>query len=449
MPARRVAIIGGGFSGAMAAVNLARFRGPPATIIERAGVFGPGVAFGGRDRGQVLNVRAGNMSAYPDDPGHFERWLGSQGHAESGFAKRTDYGRYLAREIETIGSAAPGAIARIAQEAVSAQRHGGGWRVRCSGGSAVEADVLILASGLAPPATPPELANARLPRGKWIADPWREDFTVADDPRAPVLLIGTGLTMVDVAITLAEQRDAPPIHALSRRGLLPRAHSAPAPTPRLAETPNATLASLVSFTRKAAGEIGWRGAIDRLRPHTRAIWQRLDTAERKRFLRHLRPFWDVHRHRMAPELAERIEGLIADGALTVHAGRLENAVMDGGRIRVSWQVRGTAARVAFDFDRIVNCTGPAPLDGASAGPLIAGLLAEGHLVRDEMGLGVEVDAQSRALDASGRAQNDLFALGALTRGSFWEISAVPDIRVQAWDVARRLANAHWVGGEGL
>jgi uncharacterized NAD(P)/FAD-binding protein YdhS len=199
-----------------------------------------------------------------------------------------------------------------------------------------------------------------------------------------------------------------------------------------------------------ATEIGWRAAIDRLRPHTQTIWQRFSPAERRRFMRHLRPFWDVHRHRMAPELATRIDTLVKSGALTIHAGRLESAVPQAtGAVRVAWQPRGTSARVALSFDRIVNCTGPGPLDAGGAGPLLAGLIEGGAIVQDDLGLGIEVDAQCRAIRQDGTIDRTLYALGALTRGRFWEISAVPDIRLQTWTAARKLSNAHWVGGEGL
>lgn len=448
MPTERVAIVGGGFSGAMVAVNLARFGGPTATIIERDGVFGPGVAFGGRDRGQVLNVRAANMSAYADDPDHFQRWLAARGQSAGDYARRVDYGRYLAEEIDAAIIRRPGKITRIAQEAVSAKALGQGWRIGISGGTTVDADVLVLASGLAPPAVPPGVDPRKL-AGYWIADPWREDFVASCGQAADVLLLGTGLTMIDVALALVDQPEPPRLHALSRRGLLPRPHAAPAAPPRLEETPAPGLTRLLMATRQAAREIGWQAAVDRLRPHTQIIWQRFSLPERKRFLRHLRAFWDVHRHRMAPELHDRIQSLIASGTLTVHAGRLENAMIVDGRAQVSWQIRGTAARAAFDFDRIVNCTGPAPLDGDIAGSPIGGLLAKGIVTPDELGLGLRVDAQSRVIDATGRAQANLYALGALTRGRFWEISAVPDIRVQAWTPARKLANAHWVAGEGL
>jgi uncharacterized NAD(P)/FAD-binding protein YdhS len=449
MIAERVAIVGGGFSGAMTAINLARFGGPPATVFERDGAFGPGVAFGGRDLGQVLNVRANNMSAYPDDPGHFERWLRAEGLSSNGFARRTDYGRYLAEEFDRTAAESPERIERVESEAVAADAVASGWRIHCRQGPPVDATTLVLATGLLPPKPPSGIDPASLPPGAYIADPWREDFTAGLVPGDRVLLIGTGLTMVDVALALAELPHPPRIDALSRRGLVPQPHAAPAAAPPMTEAPPVGMLALISSVREQTSVLGWRAAIDRLRPHTQAIWQRLSHGERGRFLRHLRPYWDVHRHRMAPELAQRIAQLEAEGVLTIHAGRLDHTMPAGPGVHVLWQPRGSAVRIAQDYARVINCTGPATLDEQTAGPLLGGLLESGTVVRDPMGLGVEVDQRSRVLGVDGRANDRLYALGALTRGRFWEISAVPDIRVQAWWLARRLSNAHWVEGEGL
>lgn len=449
MQPERVVIIGGGFSGAMMAINLARFGGPKATIVERRGVFGPGVAFGGRNYGQVLNVRSSNMSAYPDDPCHFERWLSDRGLASDGFALRTDYGRYLADEIDAVSTERPGRIERIAEEAVEARRSDDRWIIRCDGGTTLHADVMVLASGLAAPAVPPGIPQDVVASHRFVSDPWRDDVLASGFKTSRVLLIGTGLTMVDIALLLANNWPDAHLHALSRRGMVPQPHGSAHPASRLGEAPPAEVRPLVRWVRNAVDEYGWRAAIDRMRPYTQTIWQRFSPSDRRRFMVHLRPFWDVHRHRMAPELAERIDALQSDGRLAIHAGRLEAARLVRDGVAVSWQPRGTAARVVDTFDLVVNCTGPAPIDARNAGPLMAGLLEEKLVLRHPTGLGIEVDDQSRAIGSVGSADPAIYALGALTRGRFWEISAVPDIRLQAWNLARKLSNAHWVGGEGL
>jgi uncharacterized NAD(P)/FAD-binding protein YdhS len=205
----------------------------------------------------------------------------------------------------------------------------------------------------------------------------------------------------------------------------------------------------VAHVRRRARDVGWRAAVDELRPHTQNLWRRHDLAAQRRFLRHLRPWWDVHRHRLAPVVAARIAALQAAGRFRVAAGRIAavDAAADGAR--VWWRPRGAATLQALDVGRIVNCTGPAADLAGVVDPLLRGLLAAGRIRADALNLGLDVDHLGRVRDGAGDARDDLFAIGPLTRGEAWEIIAVPDIRRQVWDLARYLTNSHWVGGEGL
>lgn len=443
-----VAIVGAGFSGSLQAINLVRHGGPRATLIERRSAAGRGVAYSAADPGHLLNVRAANMSALPDDPGHFARWLAAHHPDLGSFAPRLVYGEYL----DDLLADARGADGRIDV------RHGEAVDIRCEAdrvrillrdGDTIDADAAVLAVGNLPPHEPPVLARAALDADLYAADPWASDIAGGLERGDTVLAIGTGLTMIDVALLLEARGFAGRIVAVSRRGLLPRAHGETQAAAPLGERPNPTATNLLRSVRARAGAIGWRTSVDELRPFTQSMWLAADLAERQRFLRHLRPWWDVHRHRLAPQVAARIAALCEAGMLEVVAGKLNDVTLADGRLRVSWRPRGAAAPRCETIRRIFNCSGPQGDLRRTAEPLLRNLLAAGTIRPDPLHIGIDVNAQSEVIGADGSANPRLIALGAPTRGTFWEIVAVPDIRVQTWSVARRIANAQWVGGEGL
>lgn len=267
--------------------------------------------------------------------------------------------------------------------------------------------------------------------------------------RDTVLVIGTGLTMVDVALLLDAEGFKGRIVALSRRGLLPRPHAPGPMAGGLAERPTATASALLRGVRSRAGEVGWRSAVDELRPFTQAIWGNASEAERGRFLRHLRPWWDVHRHRLAPAVWERLEAIHRRGQLDVHAGKTLHFEESADGVAVRWRPRGSDHSETLFVQRVVNCTGPLGDLMQTTEPLLR-RLCERRLIRpDAAHVGIEVDNQAQTINVDGRINPTLYALGPMTRGAFWEIVAVPDIRNQTWNLARRLSNAQWVGGEGL
>ena len=444
---RHVAIVGAGFSGTLLAINLLRHDGPAATLIERGDAAGLGVAYGTRQSDHLLNVRAANMSAFPDRPDHFVRWLG-QRDATAGaadFVPRALYGTYLRETLAAAQAAAPGRLTVVDGEAIGVD----GATVRLRDGGQVAADAVVLAVGNLAPQVPPGLERiADLPA--YIGNPWAAGATagLADDDT--VLLIGTGLTMVDVVLTLEAQGFGGRIVALSRRGLLPHRHApATPPAQPLRERPRPPLSDLVRSVRERGRAIGWRGAIDELRPFTQGIWAAADPVERRRFLRHVRPWWDIHRHRLAPAVADRIDAMVACGRLTLLAGKCCDAQAAEGGIAVEWRPRGHVARQRMVAARVLSCIGPQGDIARTDDPLLAALVASGRIRPDGEHLGIDVEGTGRVLHADGDSDDRLFAIGPMTRGAFWEIVAVPDLRRQVWDVARYLSNAHWVGGEGL
>ena len=251
--------------------------------------------------------------------------------------------------------------------------------------------------------------------------------------------------MVDAAIALTGSGHRGPIVALSRRGLLPQAHRRVEPAKITeAEFPSpARLASFLGWLRaRARGEMqrggDWRSVVDGLRPHVQAIWRAMPSRSRKRFLEHARRWWDVHRHRMAPEIEAKIRALQQRGQLRILPGHLleVNANRDGASVSI--RPRASEALVRLEVSRIVSCRGLTSDPQRSSNPLVAQLVSEGYARADPLGIGLDVDNDCAVVDAKGRASERIFAVGPMSQAAFWELIAVPDIRLQAASLARRL-----------
>jgi len=444
-----VAIIGAGFSGTLQAINLLRHDGPRATLIERAPEPGVGLAYGAAHPSHVLNVRAGNMSALPDDPGHFVRWLEARGiaNAASAFIPRVTYGEYLRQMLDETRRAAGDRLTVIQGEVHDLEV--GETATLALADRTIHADAAVLAVGNLPPHSPPGLDPDALSADRYMGNPWDPAMPQGLSEADTVLIIGTGLTMIDVALTLDAHGYKGKIVALSRRGLLPREHAPSADWKKIDERPDSIASALLHHVRARAEAVGWRNAVDELRSFTQPIWGNATEDQRARFLRHLRPWWDVHRHRLAPEVHARLHAIIDRGQLTVHAGKTLSFEEGPNGVAVRWRPRGSDGTETLTARRIVNCTGPLTDLTRSTEPLLRKLAARGTIRPDEAHLGIDVDNQAQTINARGAINPALYALGPMTRGAFWEIVAVPDIRQQTWNLARRLSNAQWVGGEGL
>jgi uncharacterized NAD(P)/FAD-binding protein YdhS len=425
----RVAIIGGGAAGALQALHLAKAGIGPVTLIERAREPGRGVAYSTRRPEHLLNVPARRMSAFADDPEHFTRWFaGHAGGTAEDYAPRMLYGDYLAGLLGEAG------IAAVKGEAADIV----GNRVLLADGGAIEADAVILAPGNFRPATPRGVDPAAL-GPLWVDDPWAEGISGGLGRDAVVMLLGSGLTAVDAALTLDAAGYEGRIVALSRRGLAPRAHGPREPLAAPSEDLPPHCVAMLRRVRARSAAIGWRAAVYELRTVTQALWGAASLDERRRFLRHLRPWWDVHRHKLAPAVGATIEAMQAAGRLSIVAARLVSVEAEGDQAVVRFRPRGMEQEETLRVARIVNCTGP-EADIARAGePLLAALLQSGRIRADALKVGIEVDQHCRTIDAQGRASGTLDALGPVTKGTFWESVAVPDIRGQAERVAALIA----------
>lgn len=434
-----VAVVGGGYSGTMLVAELAR-RGVPSVLIEGSGREGRGTAYSTPESAHLLNVIASKMGAWADKPEDFAAAVSGEFEPQD-YVPRRRYGEYLSSILQ---DACLSGLVRVASsDAQAVQREADGWSVSLADGSRVMAPALVLAQGNQAPQAPSLARN--LPPEMFINDPWSEAGRKAILKGAAsggdVLLIGTGLTMVDVVLTLDEARLRGRITAMSRRGLIPRAHADHGVAPvTLEEVPLGSLKRLWRWLLGRGAAVGWRAAVDSLRPHSHSIWQNLSETEQRRFLRHVRPWWDVHRHRIAPEVAGRIKRLVEIGQLEVIAGRVTDMWLEKDKLGVAIKGRGKPQTMEKEFALVVNCSGPLGSIAASGDPLLNSLFQQGLARPDALDLGLEVDSASRICGAD-RA----WAVGPLTKGRFWEITAVPDIRGQvaqvAYDIAKEMNDA--------
>jgi uncharacterized NAD(P)/FAD-binding protein YdhS len=454
----RIAIVGVGFTGTLLAVHLLREVKAPLTIhlIEQHGWFGRGVAYSTGNPSHLLNVRVANMSAFPDDPADFLLWLWRldynvdglpippSGHA---FVPRSLYGAYLEDALlAACKSAAPGVTCRLrAAETVGVRRGHDRYLLSFRSDAPMAFDRVVLCIGNLTPALP--CATARhLDRPRYIADPWHEPALTDIPPEVPVAIIGTGLTAVDVVLSLLDQQHKGPIVALSRRGLLPQQHAetrsyhdfmAGEPAP---ESLLGLFARLRTEICKAeAIGFDWRSVIDAFRPHTERCWQALPRAEQRRFLRHVRPYWEVHRHRMAPQTARRLWDAFRSGQLARRKGRLIAIEDDGADLVVHYRSRNGRMhhlRVAH----VINSSGPQCDISRVDHPLLKSVLQQGLALPDPLGLGLEVASDFQLLGADGKIVPGLMALGPIARGRSWELTAVPELRSVCARAGRMLAD---------
>jgi len=448
---RHVAIIGGGFSGTLQAINLLRHDGPRVTLIERREAFARGVAYSTPNPAHLLNVRASNMSALPDDPDHFARWLAARGNGNpQSFASRHYYGDYLADLLDSAAQASPGRLQLRRDNAAEVKISQGGIDISFDSGDRLAADAGVLALGNLPPRDPPGFGDVVLLPDLYVGNPWDSDFTTALRDIDTVVVVGTGLTMVDVVLSLEASGFTGKIVGLSRHGLTPRTHGdASMPPLPIWEKPSATVSTLLHSVRMRAATVGWRVAIDELRPFTGAMWLGASFEEQRRFLRHLRAWWDVHRHRLAPAVADRIDALRDSGRLSIVAGNIGHVEERAGGVAITYRPRHRTHHRRIVARRVINCTGPQGDLLRTREPLLRLLMAGGLIRPDPHHFGIQVNVQGETIDATGQSNPRLLALGPMTRGTFWEIVAVPDIRLQVWAMARRLSHAEWVQGEGL
>jgi uncharacterized NAD(P)/FAD-binding protein YdhS len=451
----RVAIIGGGFSGVMTAVSLARLsrRRLELTVINQRRPTGRGAAYGTRRMEHLLNVPARNMSAFPEMADHFVQWLRTRSEYDAvpevelreRFIPRMIYGDYLRglmqQHLQSTGEAALVQTTFVEGEAVDVTLSGAHATVHLSDGGTVEAERVVLATGNEVPAELPGSA-ALADHAGWVGNPW-----VPWEGRVPanggtVVLLGTGLTTVDAIITLRTLGWQGLVHAVSRNGWVPHPHfrgiEYPEFPPKDVDLAALGLRKLVALMEEHCGRLREMNAnpaiiVDKMRPHTQRVWAAFTHEERTEFARHHAPRWNVMRHRIAPEIHAQVTTAQLTGQLRVQAGRIERVSAEGKQVAVHL---GGGKVLAGDL--VINATGPHTRLTATGSVLLQNLLRRGLAVPDGMDMGLRVDADHTIIDGAGERSTFLTALGPLLRGTLWETIAVPELRGQARRVAETL-----------
>ena len=453
---RRIVIVGGGFSGTVLAANLLRQATQPLSVtVVDDGTPARGLAYADRGHPFLLNVPAGRMSATAAHPMEFRDFARRSlpDTTADDFLPRALYGRYLESVLQQAREQASesahltclrGRVTGIRRESAAAASTS---RLQLADGRELLAEEVVLALGNPPPATPSACESLRASPA-WVADPWNGSLHFR--PGETLALIGTGLTMADLA-TAADEATCGRVtlHAISRHGLLPQCQSAGGhgafetdPRPLL-HAAAFSARQLMHKVRGLAREFeaaggDWREVISFVRTHAPALWQRLPERERRRFLRHMSTWWDVHRHRLPQATLARLQALTDSQALSVHAGRIMHATAEGTGVRLTWRPRGASATRTLRVDRVINCTGPDYDCRRSRDPLLVELLAQGIASPCPLGLGLRTAAHGALLGARGNVMRGLYCLGPMLRSGYWESTAAPELRAHAEKLAQHL-----------
>lgn len=447
-----VAIVGGGFSGIVTAIRYLNEAGPDdrLLIIDRA--LGPpgGLAYGLCDEHHLLNVPAGGMSAFDEAPNSFVDYGRTRGwdiHAST-YASRQCYGEYLRYQLEVAVASSQGRYTFIAGEAVAVNPHSSGAKIIIEGQPPLFADHVVLALGNFPPASISSLAQMRRSE-RYVADPWNGRFALRPSGDATVLLIGSGLTAADLALSILGSAPNARVIMLSRRGRVPREHIVGARMTvsfqqmvdeMLKAQPSARAYVRTLRHHLASRPDHWREAFAALRPITCELWERIPLVERRRFLRHVKPLWDTHRHRVPPDMQLKLQGAFLSGKLSYLAGRLTEVTERESRLEVKVSPRGQERACVLECDLIVNCTGPSMRLWEIDSRLVQHLLARGFITPDELGLGLHVQGDGAVIESDGTTSTWLSYIGPMLKAMHWEATAVPELRRHAHRLARRLVH---------
>lgn len=438
-----IIIVGGGASGVVLAAHLLKSPNPDlrVTLIEKRPHFGQGIAYSTLLSAHVLNVSAAGMSAYADDPGNFWRWLQARGLLGQEqtpltpfYAPRSVYARYLKELLDDLETREreTGRLRLIREESLSISPTASGVEVALANGTSVVAHLAVLATG-----HDEQPAQGHAVRMGSEAD-------TALDPDSRVMVLGTGLSMVDAFLALEQRGHKGEIIAVSRRGLLPSPHRKGNPIKLdVADIPLGTqLSYFVGWFRDLIREnqkagVDWRDVVDGLRPFNQKIWQNWPASAKRRFVEHTKAWWDIHRHRMAPEVHARVSEAVQSGRIRLVAGRVIG-IDAGESFTVHVQARHSQAVETFEVARIYDCSGIVRDISTSSNSVVRSLVDRGLARPDPLRIGLDVSANCEIIASDGSVSRKILAVGPLTRGTFFEIDAIPDIRVQCARLTRQL-----------
>jgi uncharacterized NAD(P)/FAD-binding protein YdhS len=443
-----VLIVGGGASGTLTAIHLLQaVAAPSIVILEPRESLGEGIAYSTTSSAHLLNVRAAGMSAFPDRPDHFVQWLArSRGLSEDAarpiFAQRREYAAYLKETLAEACRASSAKVQHVRDRAHDIRREGSDFVVETTDSGFIECRHVVLALGNRRPKLPPVIRSSADPR--IVIDPWSQ-AAKAVQPDEHVLLIGSGLTMIDTVLQLREGGHQGKLTAISRNGRLPAVHTDAKPQPPF--DPSSTslrqvARTLITAARARANESkDWRSVIDSVRPFVQKTWRELPTSEKRRFTRRLQTLWDVHRHRVAPLVHGQLVDLQSAGGFEVIRGRIGSITSTPDRLRVEYRTP-SGPLTSLAVDRVINCTGPNPSWTETPDRLAQSLVDRGLAEYDELGHGLKIGDGFTVSEG-------IYALGPVCRGTLWETTAIPEIRGQAAQIAKQVAHQVATGHPSL
>ena len=444
-----VVIVGGGFSGAAFATHLLRLcpTGTSIALAESRACIGRGLAYGTTNEDHVLNVRTGQMSLDPEKPCDFLLWLRANQDAKvrsDAFVPRAWFGRYVEeRLIAAIQSRSDVFFSSFHRAVISAAEKHDRAELTLSDGRLLTSKFVVLATGNAPPAGLFGLESG--PAKSFLSKAWSAELIERAENLETVLVVGSGLSAVDTLLSLARHGFCGKGYMLSRHGLLPGLHiqstSAQCCWPSVLPI---TARQLMAMVREKVNEanrqgLPWQDIVDSLRPISECIWKGLPLREQQRFIRHVRPFWDSHRHRMSPKTDQWLGSQINRGDLEVLAGRLVRCTVIGDKVEVMYRQRKDGCLKSLVANRIVNCTGSSSATHLLQDRLMSSLIAQKIARPNALGLGLDVREGGELVTKSRERLRIWYALGPVTQGCRWETTAVPEIRLQALTLARLIA----------
>lgn len=436
-------IIGGGYAGAVTLADTLRLAQRPlsALVLEPREQLGAGVAYSTPADEHLLNTRAKRMSLVPGDDRHFTRWASLHGvrerrlHAidDDSFVPRHWFGRYVGEYLQQTVTETGSAVEHRRETADALHPASGEWIVETAGDHCFRAREVVLALGNLPrrAAALPGLDST----DDRILHAWDAHRARLQD--AEVLIIGTGLTMVDSLLTLRARGHRGPVHAVSRHGLLPLAHSDAhgRAQPLLARSLRVALRELrLGAALDTRSGRPWQWRIDANRHHAQSLWIGLPAAEKARFLRHARSYWDVHRHRIAPQVRQALEAELVAGTLAIHSARVGAIRADRSGLQAELQHRD-GRRQVLAVGTLLNSMGFELDYRRTESPLIQSLFRPGYAAPGELSLGLATDPLGRVIDAQQRPWPSLYTLGTSRIGQLWETTAAHEIRLQAAELA--------------
>ena len=445
-----IAIVGGGFSGLTAAARLATLK-PRSTIVvfERRPRNGPGVAYGACAPGHLLNVPAGRMGAFPEETVGFLDWLGQKFPGRYGgndFVPRSLFGQYVTETVRKVLARSGASVRFVSDAVVHIEPLGPSFELLLASGRSLMAHGAILAPGIPQVRAPWRLVDSGVPRRFVAHDPWDPSATEDLDPEASVLIVGSGLTALDVVVGLRQRGHRGKITLVSRGGRFPLPHAA-TPTEPVSYDPEVLargVDSALSEVRRAVKRLhrdgkAWQPAIDGVRPWVAQSWRAWSDVDRACFLNRLRPFWEIHRHRAPAEVLETVVAEQAAGTIELVSGTLQSMRVGGLESVDIVVVPASGPARKLSVARVINCAGPAMSVGDTLDPLLGALLRLGMACVDSRGLGLRTDHDGRLMSPLGWVHPRFYLVGALRRGELWESTAVPELRQQVATVAAALA----------